>query len=167
MRGFFWKTNIAGWSDRKKRQQKSCQKVIKGLDLKVKNMIPSEGAEPHPKDSTSLPISAYWFIATQDKWIGRCMKVCAVQTTVRRAFFFSSQRELFQQVNRTIMKKAAESSLWAVSNPVHFSVDEPTFFLLILLRLWGFKACWMLMFKTKWQQDLFFLLKEQISIFHT
>lgn len=59
LRGFFWKTNISGWSDRKKRQQKPCQNHIKGLDLKVKNMIPSEVAEPHPKDSTSLPISAY------------------------------------------------------------------------------------------------------------
>lgn len=59
LRGFFWKTNIAGWSDRKKKQQKPCQNHIKGLDLKVKNMIPSEVAEPHPKDSTSLPVSAY------------------------------------------------------------------------------------------------------------
>lgn len=81
---------------------------MKGLTVKITNMILSQAVQPHSKDSTSITIHAYWFITTQDKWICRRIKVHREQKTARRAFFslffpFSPQREWLRQVSRTIM----------------------------------------------------------------
>lgn len=155
--GFFcWKTHIAGWSDRKKKQQNPCQNHIKGLDLKVKNMIPSEVAEPHPKDSTSLPISAYWFIATQDKLIGRCMKVCAVQTTVRRAFFCSPKENCSNKLAEQLWKRQLKVHREQSAAQCTFQLMSPHSSSWSSWDSGGFKFCCMLMLKIKWQHDLFF-----------